>query len=841
MAAEQESVAAAIEKGGEHEQDVPVEISYDVIRLLSDHLYSSPLKAIEELMVNAWDADADQCRIYVPTQDQLKQGDANLQVCVWDDGVGMAAPELVDLWHVGTSRKRVAGWNAKRKQIGKFGIGKLATYVIARRVTYVTRRDGEVRGVSLDYEEFTAKTKPDGTTDPVVLDQRVFKDIAMLSSHPQFDRAVAALGLDAASLMDGDHWTLVVLEALRPKASEIQLGRLNWVLRTALPLREDFSLFLNGEQVESAKEDQDWVVDFAVHEIDPARLKALRDSTGEDWRVDGDKVVADSFPNGITGRVRVSNSSLYREAAKSEDLGRSHGFFVRVHERLINQVDPLFGMKPLSFETFNRFVATIEADDLDRYLRAPRDDVEQSPAKQHFRDLLLELFYQARGSAEQEWNKRDQENKRKREGERTYVNVRLLERPLIDALVGHRSHGGDPREWLLLKADADEAAIDELVDELNKNVVPRRRYTYRYSNRTRAARLVEFDPEDCIFTINNDHELVLEYSDNPESRRLLELLVTAEALLEVYLRSYEVDDAIVGELIERRDELLRSLAKDEQNSLKALAQALRDAADDEKDLEVALVGATRALGFVARHISYGGQPDGLANYEAQGREGRSFTLEAKSSGDVPSLGSLDFAGLHSHFVKHGADGCLLIAPAYPGSTREDDAEAAMRANQQTVSCWTIDQLARVVGLAEVRHINAEQIEEIVLSAFAPDDVAARVEALLSEPEWIHQDLRRAVIEVLSGLQDRLPNSRRTVDTIAGILAMRDGFASADLSSISEAVSQLAKASRGMLYVSEDGEIFIRGAMDELRRRVGELTGETPPPRRRGTLRSPNTE
>ena len=37
----------------------------------------------------------------------------------------------------------------------------------------------------------------------------------------------------------------------------------------------------------------------------------------------------------------------------------------RVRERLVNLDDPLFGLHPLSFKTFNRFRADLEADDLD--------------------------------------------------------------------------------------------------------------------------------------------------------------------------------------------------------------------------------------------------------------------------------------------------------------------------------------------------------------------------------------------------------------------------------------------------------------------------------------------
>jgi len=831
------SVASAIGQGGKHKQDVFVEISYDVIQLLSDHLYSSPLKAIEELMVNAWDADARECRIAVPYREVLVNPGSATAICVWDDGVGMDSKELADLWHVGTSHKRDTKWQAKRTQIGKFGIGKLATYVIARRVTYITKRSGTVHGLTLDYELFTNATRADGTTESVKLDQREIDNPNQVLADGRVAAALKDLGLASSRLLALQHWTLVVLEDVKPKAGEIQLGRLNWVLRTALPLGGDFKLILNGSQVESAKEKVEWLVDFSVADLETQRIKAIRETTHEAWSVKNGALTSEHFKLGIRGRVRVASTSLYREAAKSEDLGRSHGFFIRVRGRLINQADPLFGLKPLSYETFNRFIAEIDADDLDADLTAPRDDVQQTPAKSHFRDVLSELFNQARGLAEKTWNERAIEEKQKREGERTYVNPRLLERPLTDALVSHRTHGGSPGEWLLLKTDGDEGAIDELIDELNQAAVPRRRYMYRYSNRTRAARLVEFEPSTRVFMINLDHELVLEYGDKFESRRLLELLVTAEALLEVYLHEFDVEPGVIAQLIDRHDELLRSLARDEQYSLRAIARELREAVDDEKDLEIGVVAAARALGFVARHISNAGEPDGVATYSAQGRAGKSFTLEAKSTANVPSLSQIDFAGLRSHVVAHGADGCMLVAPRFPGSTRKEDAEAAKRAVQQRVSCWTVEQLAQVVELSEGRHINAEDIQSIVFSAFAPEEVSRQVTRLLSEPIWIQEDLRRSVMEALVHLEDRLPDSPRTIDTVAGVLTTMSGFGQAKKADIGEALLQLSKASKGMLYIAEDGEVFVRGALEELRRRVAPLTGESVGPRRHGTLRA----
>ena len=82
----------------------------------------------------------------------------------------------------------------------------------------------------------------------------------------------------------------------------------------------------------------------------------------------------------------------------------------------------------------------------------------------------------------------------------------------------------------------------------------------------------------------------------------MEALIVGEALLEVYLHAAHVAPEVINELLDRRDTMLRSLAADESYSLRALAAGLRDAAQSANDLEVALVGALRALGFSTRTL-----------------------------------------------------------------------------------------------------------------------------------------------------------------------------------------------------------------------------------------------
>lgn len=849
-------LADDIETAGSEERSVDVQISYDVIKLFSEQLYASPVKAIEELVVNSWDADATTCAVLVDLD-----GERPL-IVVFDDGKGMNLSELENLWHIGVSAK--VGAATARKQIGKFGIGKLASYAVARRTTYISKTNDGIYAVAINFEDFAEATDSTGATTPVTLTIRRLSNPISLETSRAFRAASRVLDINGGTvdLAATGHWTFVVLEDLKEKAHGLATGRLRWVLQTAMPLAHDFSLFLNGDRVDSSKEAYTRIIRFGVQDLDDSRLSDLSAVTGETWARISDGLTSPSFPSGVRGEVYVTDRSLYAVGGKSEDLGRSHGFFVRVHNRLINETDALFGARPLSFTTWYRFAAIVQADDLNEFVTAARDDVEQSEIKARLRELLIQLFNQARDQHEDEAKKRKRAEKEKKEGKRDDVPPDLVEKPLADALAGDAgaddddtgSSGQDedgPGEgetpgnrppgsiftssWRMLEPIRNVSELQTLIDQLYSTERKDRSYRFRYSPGGVLAPLARLDPRSGTFTVNEDHDLVREYSDDPSSKRLLETVVVAEVLLEVYLRAADVELEVVAELLDRRDVLLRSLAQDETHSLPALAAALRSSVDQWQDLEVALVGALRALGFTARHIGGSKTPDGEANYMIHGVRNTSFTLEAKSSRDVPDLGQLDFAGLRSHYEAISAKGCLLVAPTYP-AIDNPSSEVAIRSKQQGVSCWTVDQLALVVEAAERREINAPRLQEIVLEAFSPIDVKAKVQRLLS-PTYDNVDLYRAILDAFVLLHPRLRTTPRNVSLVAGEVSRLDGFAAIDSPEVHEALLALARSSRGMLHVKEDQEVVVLGSIDELRRRLAHMTGEAASPRRRGTFRS----
>ena len=133
-------LAKAIDSNTSKVGDVEVRLSNELVHLLSDQLYQSPSKAIEELVVNSYDANAPSCLVYAPTPSSQ---DSQF-IAVFDDGDGMDLNGLVTLWTVGVSNKKSRVGKNARKQIGKFGIGKLSTYTLANRVTYVTALGGKI-------------------------------------------------------------------------------------------------------------------------------------------------------------------------------------------------------------------------------------------------------------------------------------------------------------------------------------------------------------------------------------------------------------------------------------------------------------------------------------------------------------------------------------------------------------------------------------------------------------------------------------------------------------------------------------------------------------------------
>jgi hypothetical protein len=328
---------------------INVRLSYRIVELFSEGLYASPNKAIEELVANSFDAGAKTVQVILSPN--LHDQDATIVVI--DDGEGMGVDGLKQHWLIGVSNKRRLGDKlpAGRQQIGQFGIGKLATYVLSERLTHVSKHGGKYYSTSMDYNAIDRRV--DREVEPKVPITIALREL----TEAQAKQAVSAWtetadfkasGMTLFSMGAPKTWTVAIMSTLKPKVLEIKTGILGWVLRTALPLRDDFAIWYQGKKLAPSKQEkgriEKWVLGKEITELSRPAIDAA-------VSIDNDRPESSPGHYGLDipelGRV-TGYAEAYKDplGGKSEEIGRSYGFFVYIFGRLINVDDGHFGIDP---------------------------------------------------------------------------------------------------------------------------------------------------------------------------------------------------------------------------------------------------------------------------------------------------------------------------------------------------------------------------------------------------------------------------------------------------------------------------------------------------------------
>lgn len=135
-----------------------------LLQLMIHSLYSNKEIVLRELISNASDA-ADKLRFEAISNDSLYENDSALQIriafdkaartlTISDNGIGMRREEVIN--NIGTIAKsgtkeffqNLTGDQAKDANlIGQFGVGFYSSFIIADKVTLVTRRAGETEAI----------------------------------------------------------------------------------------------------------------------------------------------------------------------------------------------------------------------------------------------------------------------------------------------------------------------------------------------------------------------------------------------------------------------------------------------------------------------------------------------------------------------------------------------------------------------------------------------------------------------------------------------------------------------------------------------------------------------
>lgn len=747
---------------GEQTGTINVLLSYKIVALFSEGLYSSPNKAIEELVANSFDAGAQRVHVLLPPD--LHDQDATIAVI--DDGEGMDADGLKEHWLIGVSNKRALSRLPRgRSPIGKFGIGKLATYVLANRLTHVTRRGKKCFSASMDFglmdKRLDRGVEP---KKPIVIPLRELSEAdAKKSIKPWTDSAMfKAASIKLFGRGSSRNWTVAIMSSLKPKVHEIQPGLLNWILRTALPLRDDFEIWLTGKQLQSSKLGKGrirrWVLGKDLTELPkpgPDSLIITKDLDRESKDVKRFGLTHPELGR-ITGYAEAYKDLL--TGSKSEQIGRSHGFFVYVRDRLINVADGHFGISPdeLRHGTFGRFRLVIHMDGLDDELRSNRETLREGPLLNTARNVLRSIFNFARRTIA---THDEAEAPGARLARRLASSpTSLSRRPILEVVRAVLEGRFRSRYIAIPRANDDDERADVL-----RRIEDRIESPERFVTDLRVGfegssddGLALYEVDSGVLRINGLHPFVGAFADefsSPVAGQPLELFAMAEVLLEAHLYQTGLRHDQIDDVLRSRDMLLRYLANDSgRRSALSVANALENARNDETQLEIELVESFRSLGFEASRLSGPGKPDGIAtahlsaDHQGQARRYR-VSLEAKSKRkdetkvSAKTVGISTVARLRTEFK---CDHTIVVAPAFSTTRGErsalakeikDDRKKSKAAGQErTISLITVQDLAKLVRLRPIRQLGLAELRELFQECQLPEE----------SHDWVNKLAKRKV-------------------------------------------------------------------------------------------------
>jgi hypothetical protein len=752
--------------------EIPVRIGYRIVELFSDGLYASPNKAIEELVSNSFDAGAT--NVHVLISPDRSTDDATIVVA--DDGDSMDAAGLRQHWIIGESNKRSDSANTPkgRKQIGKFGIGKLATFVLANHLTHICKRDGKYFGVTMNYSEIRQMSGGIAAEQEIKLPLRELTELearACIPSLLQGDKpgyeAIKLFGPAAAP-----SWTLAIMSSLKPMSREIKKGRLTWVLRTAMPLRDDFALFLDGEPLLPSKV----AAKIYKHWIIGQDLKKLPSPAPDDLEVTEDTTLPATSPKrfGLThpslGRI-TGYAELYEDlitGSKSDDIARSNGFFIYVRDRLVNIEDERFGIDPdkLRHGTFGRFRAVVHIDKLDEELRSTREAVREGPLTTVARNIVHAIFNQAR-TALQMFDDANKPGARSK-GKIQQAPGSLTRRPLVGLLKATLAGKASSR---YLRVPTGIKDRDKYVDEFRARSEDEAGLVKEVRHEALASEggLAVFDVAEGALIINDLHPFVAAHRDEYERAETFPLMAMAEVLTEAYLHEVGLKPSQVQEVMSARDDLLRHFARSGKRTAVLTAQMLEDAADDQSGLERELVAAFDSMGYDAVPLGGSNKPDGIATAQLGGsgdgtkrRYGISLEAKSKEREDTKvSARGVAVSAIARQRDEYGCDHAVVTCQDFQLGQGQSEGAVITEARKdkaltsRTITLIRLRDLARLVRLVPLRGLDLAQVRDLFATCISPDESKEWIDKV--EAEKPRKTEFKKILEAIWNLQGEQPD------------------------------------------------------------------------------------
>lgn len=637
---------AGLAGAGQEIGKIPVSISNDIIRLFSEGLYQSPHKAIEELISNAYDADAQQVHVLLPEQPEDEEGHF-APLWVIDDGHGMDVSGFHQLWRVADSNKnKIVPSPNRRAPIGQFGIGKLAAYVLAWKLMHLSRVEDKFLLTVMNFRDIT-KRQHEVAGDVKVSLREIDESTARnhLAEIELRDPHAWALMFDEKKT--SPTWTAAALSDFKDLYDKLSIGRLQWVLSTGLPLHGDFVTFINGDRVTSSKEN--------LVEIKKIDFREDLSGIGE-----------------VKGTARIHEKQL--TTGKSKQFGRSNGFFVRVRDRVINLEDELFGIHQPNHAAWSRFALEVNVEGLRGHLLSSREGVRDSEDIQEFREYLLKKFNECR-TAFDEWNRKKNDPLDIASFLSDHPSSHVTE-PLFRS-VRDTVEVGSESFYIGVPQEVEEESRSEWLvaykGEIKKKPFDKTEFVKHGPN----APALRYDPTTRNLLVNSEHPFVDKLTNGDKHRNPAILFASSEVLLEGQLQDQGVDRALITDFLRDRDLVLRLVAGDAPPTATEVVHLLEIANQDSDALEQAVGASFWILGFdYERKGGYAPGPDGVL-YARLGRHKEApadykLVYDAKQTGQprVPAS-KINLSSLENFREQNDADFGFFIAAAYEAEETSD--------------------------------------------------------------------------------------------------------------------------------------------------------------------------
>ena len=723
---------------GQEIAEIPVPINYDIIHLFSEGLYRSPHKAVEELVSNGYDARARRVHVLLPEQPE-NTTDTFAPLWVIDDGHGMDPEGFRQLWRVAESNKTDIQ-TGERLPIGQFGIGKLAAYVLAWRLTHISRANGKLLLTTMDFRRVTGRQSI--PHEPVKISLREIDEETAKTQLAEIEsRDPDAWTLLFDKKKQASSWTAAALTDFKDLYDQLSSGRLRWVLSTGLPLHTDFGIWLSGERITSSKE-------------------RLEEITKIDFE--------EEFPEiGIfKGTARIYEKQL--TAGKSEQFGRSNGFFVRVRGRVINLEDELFGIQQPNHAAWSRFSLEVDVDGLRDYLLSSREGVRDSTAVQEFRAYLLKIFNQCR-TAYDEWNRKENS-----EIDLTALLSGSPSSHVIEPLfrsVTNTVNAGSESFYINAPRNIDDGKQPEWIAAYRTDISDNPFEQTEFVKHGPNAPALRYDPDKRKLSVNSDHPFVDKLTGGDKRQNSAKLFASSEVLLEGQLQEQGIDQAAIASFLRDRDRVLRLVAGDAPPTANEVLRRLDVASQDHVALERAVGAVFQLLGFdYERRGGNAPGTDGIL-YARLGRHKKApadykLVYDAKQT-NQPSVPAdkIDVASLEDFRIQEQADFGFFIATAYAAEINERGSiNRKIKSNAgEYLTLLKVKHLRRLVSLHCLHGITLTELRSLFTCARTTLQVNDWLSSLESR---LHERGEVPLHVLLSGLEKEKSDLNATPNIVA---------------------------------------------------------------------------